>query len=224
MPFQAYIIMKRSDIPEGVLNASRRLPPRRSSYIKSLQRPVEFGVRPLVGLSKLPLIGVKDGVVTVSEDVHGIPGWLLANVDTGTGPLTRTELGVLMGELAARIGVDTDTPSQSLDVDSCNDHLSFGTWTPDLCLELIQVLAGRPFVLPKGTSLGTTAAFANPGIGFDGPNAGLYLSGDVRMSALEPGGELRELSSPEWSYRDQQGAAITIYTAEGFAITPDDIP
>lgn len=124
MPSNAVLIMKRTDIPAGVLNATRRIWPRRSSYVKSYENPIEFGVLTTKGTTSAPT--VVSGVIV--ENCEGLIPWILTNVSAGrsaTGTITVVEQASLLDGETFTID-DGTNPAVVFEYDVAGDGVGGG--------------------------------------------------------------------------------------------------
>ena len=118
-------------------------------------------------------------------------------------------MGLLNYDAVASAGV--------LDLAAINGALAAGTITSDQVSEVLDILAGRNFVLEAGATVATGGVWASGSGAFDDDEIGfrrIYNTGYLRISFAE--GRLSILVDD--SYNDD-GAAVAVYNNDGTLYT-----
>ena len=224
---QMFLIMRRTDIPDGVLqvvdlwpNTSSKnyiYPPGlgQTGYIHNIQ----------VGPYDAANVGAAP-TFTVSVDTSGVAAYLLGNINTtgaGDAPFTGTEAFTAMAGLvsAALAGTVLDLAA----VDAVLAGVVAGTsltggGSTGVLSELLSVMAGRQWTIPAGTDLAAagTKLAAVQGAFVAGTYKALYDIGRFKVSNLN--GNISLLKSASFTYDNAlgvptAGSAIAVYDETG---------
>lgn len=219
---QVFLIMRRTDIPDGVLQVLDLWP---NTSSKNYIYPPSLGQTGYVKNISAPLVDGSVGAAptfTVSQDVEGLAAYLLGNIDTGAGaggaPFTGAEADTAAASLVAiaQAGTVLDTAA----VDGALGAVVAGTTlsgggSSGVLTELLAVMAGRPYGIAAGTDLAAAGAKIAGQIGefVEGEYRQLYDIGNFLVSNLN--GNLSLMKSANFEYDGTMGAAVTVYSATG---------
>lgn len=213
---QVFLVMRRTDIPEGVLQQVDLFP-------NTSQRNFPYTVAGQTGyVQNIPApsvaAGVDDGAPATTADISGLAAYLIGNVDAGGGdPLTGAQADTSAANIIARVrnldgGGDPDPLKLELaDVDAAivAGTLTGGGSSGDL-QELLSVLAGNQYVIPAGTALTGTA---RQGDFVEGTYRPLYDADYFLVS--NHNGNLSLLKSNDFVYDGTASSALVVYGADG---------
>lgn len=218
---QVFLIMLRTDIPDGVLQVVDLWPNTSSkNYI------YDPGLGQTGYVHNIP-DAAADGSVgagptfTVSADVTGVSAYLLGNVNTTAGagaPFTGAEADAATTALVAIAQAGTVLDAAAVDAVLAGvvagTSLAGGGSTGVLS-ELLAVMAGRGYQVDAGTDLavaGTKTAARN-GDFVAGTYKQLYDIGRFLVSNLN--GNVSLMRDASFTYDDTTGAAVTVYAEDG---------
>lgn len=198
-----------------------------TSVITAQQALGNLDVTPVDGAGTVALtndnqnIPVADQNNTDNASTLGGAGAITAFVGaTASVPLSVAQASTDATDVLTLLAYDDGaTDSSDLDLASVNGAITTGSLTFSQHADLMQVLAGRPFVLEADEDLGA-ADFEGGGEFSDDP-AGIrdiYETGALRLSFSQ--GRLSTLADSEFSYEvpgtgDVSGAALTVYADDG---------
>jgi len=222
-----YICMKRTDIPDGVLqitdlqpNVSQRNaaidPPGQTKYIN----------RRATG-STLAALSANE---TVAE-YTGLAAYLLDHVIGGTTGVTLTVARcntaaaaiLLLCDQNASANITLAVINGLLAVGDANTELNTGGSNGTLN-DVLKIVAGAEYVLPSGSLVGGLAAGANLGAFTDGQYRNTYDTGAFQISFGE--GQLATFCSPTFEYGTRPAnvaanpsEALVCYASDGTLYT-----
>jgi hypothetical protein len=112
--------------------------------------------------------------------------------------------------------IDELAAGNALTLAAINAALTTGSVLAEQVSEILDILAGRHWVVPAGSTVETGGAFV-PGTGAFAddvvPFRRLYLTGAFRMSWAE--GRLSKMRSADFTYGGTTGAAVVAYADDG---------
>lgn len=210
-----YIVVARDDIPDGVLffpDLSPRTSKRPESATLSPVPQTKYGRLPR---RSTPRVASSGGVITLLGDARGLEAWFLANVDDGGGAsLTPAE--------AVQNAQDVlDLRGSAMTLSAVNGALTTGSISAGQLPELLDLMAGRDFLLPAGTQIEAAGSLdVDPEVGaeggprfVEGSYRNLYQHGALTLSARA--GRLSRMASSDFVYRGVAGAAVVLYRDDG---------
>jgi len=219
---EVYLIMRRTDIPDGVLQVLDLWPNTSSKnyiYPPGLGQTGYIHNIPAPEITGLTAAGPP---VVALADLTGLAAYLIGNIDTGAGaggaPFTDAEADTAAAGLVAiaQAGTVLDTAA----VDGVLGGVVAGTTlsgggSTGVLTELLAVMAGQGYLIPNGSELSDGAgAFAGRvGDFVEGVYKQLYDIGQFLVSNLN--GNVSLLKSANFTYDDTMGAAVTVYDAAG---------
>lgn len=219
---EVFLIMRRTDIPDGVLQVVDLYP---NTSSKNYIYPPGLGQTGYVMNIPADLVDGSVGAAptfTVSADVSGLGAYLLGNIDTGAGaggaPFTGAEADAAAAALVAIAQAGTVLDAAAVDAVLggvvAGTTLSGGGSTGVLT-ELLSVMAGAGYEIEAGTDLavGGVKVAAQQGAFLEGVYKQLYDIGQFLVSNLN--GNVSLLKSANFTYDDVTGAAVTVYSATG---------
>lgn len=221
---EVYVVMRRTDIPEGTLqmldlwpNTSQRnavlTPPRgQTGYVRNIP---------------LPLIAssVSAGPpVLATAELHGVASYLVGNIDTGAGaggaPFTGAEADLAADglRLIAQAGTVLDLAAVNAVLAGvvAGTTLTAGGSTGTLA-GLLATMAGRDWVIPTGSALSDGAGAFAGSVGAAEATitefTQLYNTGYFLISNGQ--GMIHRMKRADFTYRGVQGPAVVVYSAAG---------
>lgn len=218
---EVFLIMRRTDIPDGVLQVVDLWP---NTSSKNYIYPPGLGQTGYV--HNIP-DALADGSVggaptfTVSAEVTGVAAYLLGTINTTAGagaPFTGAEADAAAAGLVAiaQAGTVLDLAA----VDAVLAGVVAGTsltggGSAGVLTELLAAMAGYVWSIPAGTDLAAAGVkLAGQQGGFvDGTYRQLYDIGHFKCSNLN--GNVSLLKSADFTYDDMTGAAVTVYAEDG---------
>ena len=224
---EVYLVMRRADIPDGVLQVVDLWP---NTSSKNYIYPPGLGQTGYI--HNIP-VAEADGSVgagptfTVSADVTGVSAYLLGNIDTGAGaggaPFTGLEAdtaAAILRVIAQGGGVlDAAAVDGALGAVVAGTTLS-GGGSLGVLTELLAVMAGHLWEIAAGTDLavGGVKIPAQIGAFVEGVYTHIYDIGQFKCSNLN--GNVSLLKSANFTYDNAlgvptMGAAVTVYAADG---------
>lgn len=219
---QVFLIMRRADIPDGVLQVVDLWP---NTSSKNYVYPPGLGQTGYVHNIPAPVVAgsvVAGPPVAAVADLTGLAAYLIGNIDTGAGAGGAVFTGVQADTAAASI-VAIAQAGTALDAAAVNAALGAvvvgttlsGGGSTGVLSELLSVLAGASYVIPAGTDISDGAGdFAGRVGSFQsGVYKQLYDTGAFMCSNLN--GNVSLLKSASFSYDGTAGAAVTAYAADG---------
>lgn len=219
---EVYLIMRRTDIPDGTLQVVDLWP---NTSSKNYIYPPGLGQTGYIhNIPNEPLTGsVNAGPpVTATVELRGLAAYLIGNIDTGGAaggaPFTAAEADTAAAGLVAI--AQAGTPLDAAAVDGvlagvvAGTSLSGGGSTGTLA-DLLSAMAGNVWSIPAGSALSDGAGnFAGQvGSFVEGAYKQLYDIGHFLVSNLN--GNISLMKDPSFTYDDTAGAAITVYSATG---------
>lgn len=222
---ETYLIMRRTDIPDGVLQVLDLYP---NTSSKNYIYPPGLGqtgyVHNIPNQAATTLVG-GGPTFTLSATVSGVSAYLLGNIDTGAGaggaPFSGAEADTAAGALIAiaQSGGLLDSGA----VDGVLGGVVLGTTlsgggSSGVLSELLATLAGNVWSIPAGTDLASGGVKVPGQLG--GFVAGMYTQlydvGHFLVSNLN--GNISLMKSAGFEYGGVQGAAVTVYSASGLVL------
>ncbi len=217
MPF---IVMRRADIPEASLQVLD-LKPNTSNKNSVLE--------PGLGETKyiLPRPAVQDvatsgaGPILTSAEYAGLAAYLIDHVEDSSGTAITAAVAnaaaLAITAIPATAGVLTLAAVNAALVAAgatVGTGLETGNSTGSL-VELIDILAGRVYVLPAGSQVEDAANNFDPVVAgsFQTPARYVNLTGDLLISIGE--GNLYRMMLPTFLYLDVSGPAVVVYADDG---------
>jgi hypothetical protein len=222
-----YIVMRRSDIPEGTIQYEDLRP--NTSQKNSIYEPGlgQTGyVRP-VATSSTVVTSVVIGEVTTLNNNQGLGCYLLDTVEDSSGTaILAAEANATATALILR--VTSGLKVELADVDAAlitagataGTGLTAGASTGTLA-EVLEQLMGAVYELPYGSLVQTGGVFVPTRLGSFAPDITIrriYDTGFLHISAGE--GKLSKYLSSSFTYLDTSGAAVVIYTDTGTLFVP----
>ena len=221
---EVYLVMRRADIPQGVLQVVDLWP--NTSSRNYIYTP---GLGQTGYVRNIPFTAI-DGDVTVvapftaSVDLTGLSAYLIGNIDTtaavGSAPFTGAEADAAAAGLIAIAQAGT-----VLDLAAVNGvlggvvagtTLSGGGSTGGLGT-LLPTMAGRDWIIPAGSELSDGGGLFAGTVGNAEANiteyTQLYDIGQFKCSNLN--GNVSLLKSANFMYDETAGAAVTVYADDG---------
>lgn len=213
-----YICMRRSDIPNGVLQVLDLWP-------NSSNRNVAYDP---AGQSKY-LRGVEnDTVVLISNATHaeytGLTAYLLDVIANGTSgnALTVAEAAEMATAIIERVRAGSAVTASDVNTildDVVTDTSIDADGSIGSLAEILEILAGGHYVLSAGTAADSSDTFK-------GTQAGSFASGTYRAtydgaplrSSLATG-TLSHLADSMFSYAETEGAAVVVYDDDGSVLS-----
>jgi hypothetical protein len=223
---QVFLIMRRTDIPDGVLQVVDLWPNTSSRNYIYDPKPGQTGY-----IHNIP-DATADGSVgggatfTTSANLTGVSAYLLGNVNTTAGagaPFTGAEADTAAAALVAIAQAGTVLDLAAVDAALAavvaGTSLTGGGSTGVLA-ELLGVMAGNGYQVDSGTDLaaGGVKTAARNGDFVTGTYTQLYDIGRFKVSNLN--GNVSLLKSATFTYDNALGvptaaAAVTVYAADG---------
>jgi hypothetical protein len=219
---QVFIVMRRTDIPDGVLqqvdlkpNTSNR------NYIYTPGEGQTGYIRNIQALSIASRVAAGPPV-SATADLTGLAAYLIGNIDTtaapGSAPFTGAQADTAATGIAAIAQAGTALTLAAVNAVLAGvvagTTLTAGGSTGDLG-DLLSALAGREYLIPSGT------AISNGG-GFFAGQVGDFVTGTYRRLRDNDGfivsntyGNLSKMKSANFTYADVTGAAVTVYDVTG---------
>lgn len=227
---QVFLIMRRTDIPDGVLQVVDLWP---NTSSKNYIYPPGLGQTGYVHNIPAPSIAADVAAgppVAATADLAGVAAYLIGNIDTGAGAGGAVFSGAEADAAAAGIVALAQTaPAGSpLTLAAVNGVLGgvvAGTTltaggSTGVLTELLGVLAGNVYLIPAGTNIsdGGGAFAGRVGDFVEGTYKQLYDTGQFLVSNLN--GNVSLLKDPDFTYDNPMGvpttgAAVTVYAADG---------
>lgn len=220
-----YILMRRTDIPNGVLqvddlkpNDSQRNytldPPGQSGYVRNI--PVNNTVATAQpGGGGTPIVTVRD--------YCGLAAYLIDNVeDSGGAAITAAEANTASAAIIARVQAGLAVTLADVDAAlvaagaTAGTGLEAGASTGSLA-ELLGLLMGAKYDLPGGSVVDTTGAAFNP------VRQGAFASAPTVKTILATGafnisngaGDLFNYKQATFTYNNTAGAALLVLADDG---------
>jgi hypothetical protein len=219
---EVFLIMRRPDIPDGVLQVVDLWPNTSSKnyiYPPGLGQTGYVHNIPFVDITGLTTAGPP---VVADADLTGVAAYLIGNIDTGAGaggaPFTDAQAvqaaGLLRVIAEAGTALDASAVNATLATVVAGTSLSGGGSTGVLS-ELLAVMAGQGYLIPAGSELsdGGGAFAGRVGDFVEGVYKQLYDIGHFKCSNLN--GNISLMKSSNFEYDGTMGAAVTVYAADG---------
>jgi hypothetical protein len=223
MAYKAYICRIRTDMDSAGLQITDLKP--NTSQRSLIYEPV--GQSGYVG-SRVTneTVGALATNATTAE-YAGLAAYLIDNVINATGTVTVT---VTIANAAAQDIIDildagTDLGATEINAALVTGGAGAGTTintggSTGSVIEVLQILSGRTYTLPSGSTVGALTAGAQLGsfssLATDGMRE-LYLTGALQVSCGD--GVLSKLALTAYSYGGTTGAALAVYDYQGTALT-----
>jgi hypothetical protein len=219
---EVYLIMRRTDIPDGVLQVVDLWP---NTSSKNYIYPPGLGQTGYVhNIPDDPIDGLLDlgPPVTATADLTGLSAYLLGNIDPSAAPSSPVLTGADADAMAAGLVAiaQAGTVLDLAAVDAVLGGVVAGTTltgggSTGTLTDLLAVMAGGLWTIPAGTEVSDGAgAFAGQvGSLAEGTYKQLYDIGHFLCSNLN--GNVSLLKSANFDYDGTMGAAVTVYSATG---------
>lgn len=219
MPF---LVMRRSDIPEGVLQYVDLWPNTSSrNYVLTPGLGQTGYVRPRPTNSTLVGNIAAGPPVVATNEVTGLSAYLIGNIDTGAGagdpPFTAAQADAAAAAIIARAvagsslslaDVNTILAAQ-VALTTLNADGSTGTLA-----DVLAILAGAVYTIPAGTELSDGGGnFVARSGAFVGSVRTILDTGRLHVSLLN--GNLSLMTDATFTYEGTAGAAIVVYDDAG---------
>jgi len=218
---QVFLIMRRTDIPDGELQVVDLWP---NTSSKNYIYPPGLGqtgyVHNIPDAAATGLVGAGP-TFTTSANLTGISAYLLGNINTTAGagaPFTGAEADAATAGLVAIAQAGTVLDLAAVDAVLAGvvagTSLTGGGSTGVLS-ELLGVMAGNVYQIDAGTDLAAAGVktAARNGDFVAGTYKQLYDIGQFLCSNLN--GNVSLLKSANFTYLDTTGAAVTVYAEDG---------
>lgn len=219
---QVFLIMRRTDIPDGVLQVVDLWP---NTSQKNAIYPPGLGQTGYIHNIPDPSIAafVDPGPpVTATADLTGVAAYLIGNIDPGAAPGAAPFTGAQADTAAAGIVAiaEAGTVLTLAAVNAVLAGVVAGTTltaggSTGVLTELLAVLAGNGYLISSGTAISDLAGLFAGRVGafVDGFYKQLYGTGRFFVSNLN--GNVSLLKSANFSYDGTTGAAVTVYSETG---------
>jgi len=218
MPF---IIMRRSDIPNGVLQVDD-LKPNDSQRNYTLDPPGQSGyVRNIPANETVVTVGA--GPILILRDVCGLAGYLIDNVEDSAGTaITAAVANTASAAIIVRAQAALTVQTADVDAELVAAGAGAGTGltagnSTGLLVELLSLLSGAVYDLPAGSEVETAANLFNatrmgsfvttPGVKFVRQTGAFNVSNGA--------GDLFRYKQANFEYAGVLGPAITVYSNTG---------
>lgn len=219
---QVFLIMRRTDIPDGVLQVVDLWP---NTSSKNYIYPPGLGQTGYIHNIPDPAIVANVAIgppVTATADLTGLAAYLIGNIDTTAAPVSPVFTGAEADTAAASIVAiaQAGTVLTLAAVDAALAAVVAGTsltggGSTGVLDELLSVLAGGGYLIASGTAIsdgagdfaGRVGAFAT------GVYKQLYDVGQFKVSNLN--GNVSLLKDAGFDYDGVTGAAVTVYADDG---------
>lgn len=221
MPF---LVMRRADIPDGVLQQVDLWPNTSSRNYVRTPKPGQTGYirnRP-TNTTLVGNVALGPPVVATAE-LTGLSAYLIGNIDTGAGP-GDPPFTAAQADAAAAAILAAATAGTALTLTAVNALLAAQVAGTELnaqgstgvLSELLGILAGRVYTIANGTALSDGAgnfvarsgSFTN-----DAEYRQIYETGRFLVSNLN--GNLSLMKGSSFTYLGTAGAAIVVYDDSG---------
>lgn len=219
---QVFLIMRRTDIPDGELQVVDLWPNTSSkNYVYDPGLGQTGYVHNIPDPSIAAAVGVDPGV-TVATDITGVAAYLVGNIDTGAAPGGAPFTGAEADAAAAGLVAiaEAGTVLDLAAVDAVLAGVVAGTsltggGSTGVLTELLSVMAGAVYQVDAGTELAAAGVKipAQQGAFVEGTYRALYDIGRFKVSNLN--GNVSLLKDPNFTYLDVAGAAVTVYAEDG---------
>jgi len=219
---EVFLIMRRTDIPDGVLQVVDLWP---NTSSKNYIYPPGLGQTGYIHNILAPAITGLTAAgppVVATADLTGLAAYLIGNIDTGAGaggaPFTDAEADAAAAGLVAIAQAGTVLDAAAVDAVLAGvvagTSLSGGGSTGTL-VDLLAAMAGHVWLIPAGSELsdGGGAFAGQVGSFVEGTYKQLYDIGHFLVSNLN--GNVSLLKDASFDYDGTMGAAITVYSATG---------
>ena len=219
-----YVIMRRTDIPNGVLqvvdlkpNTSQR------SFIYDPGDGQSGYVRNIPNSDTVATVAPVAAVLT-TRDYCGLAAYLLDNVEDSSGAaITAAVANTTAAALIAVAQAGTDLTLAVVDSELVAAGATAGTGletgsSTGLFSELMSLLQGSKYLLPGGSTVDTDGSTFNPTRqgSFTELTRTYYQTGAFNISNQE--GKLADLKDAMFFYNNAAGAAVSVYDDDGIAI------
>lgn len=221
MPF---LVMRRADIPDGVLQQVDLWPNTSSRNYVLTPGSGQTGYvrnRP----ANTSLVGSVDAgpPVVATAELSGLAAYLIGNIDTGAGP-GDAPFTAAQASAAATAIYAAATAGTALTLAAVNAILAAQVAATELnaqgstgvLTEVLGIIAGRVYTIAAGSALSDGGGLFDGRVGSftdAGEFRQIYDTGRFRLSVLN--GNLSLMKSASFTYEGTAGAAITIYDDAG---------
>jgi len=210
-----YIAMRRTDIPNGVLQVLDLVP--NTSLRNQIYDPI--GQTKYINRFSTDTLSALAANATVAE-FSGLAAYLIDHVTDDVANVTITV--TVANAAAALITLDLNNGT-ALTLGQINAQLIAGgagagttltgTGSNGAVTDILQILAGGQYVLPAGSVVGGLAAAAALGSFTSGVYLPTYDTGALQISLGS--GQLAVFTSATFEYLGTAGAALVVYTDAG---------
>jgi len=219
---EVFLIMRRADIPDGVLQVVDLWP--NTSSKNYIYQP---GLGQTGYIHNIPAPAIAASVaagppVAATADLTGLAAYLIGNLDTTagvggavyTGAQADAAAAALVAIAQAGTVLDAAAVDAILAVFVAGTSLSGGGSTGVLS-ELLSVMAGNGYMIEAGTEISDGGGLFAGRVGdfVEGVYKQLYDIGQFKCSNLN--GNVSLLKSATFTYDETTGAAVTVYSATG---------
>lgn len=219
---QVFLIMRRTDIPDGVLQVVDLWP---NTSSKNYIYPPGLGQTGYI--HNIPDAAATGSVgpgpaFPMTSTVRGVAAYLLGNIDTGAAPAGAPFTGAEADAAAAGL-VAIAQAGTVLDLAAVDAVLAgvvggtslTGGGSTGVLSELLSAMAGNVWEITAGTELGAGGAKIAAQIGgfVEGTYKQLYDIGRFLVSNLN--GNVSLMRDADFTYDDTTGAAVTVYAEDG---------
>jgi len=224
---EVFLIMRRTDIPDGVLQVVDLWP---NTSSKNYIYPPGLGQTGYI--HNIPMLPIAGGVaagppVAATANLTGVGAYLIGNIDTtagaGSPPFTGAQADTAAAGLSAI--AQAGTVLNIAAVDAVLAGVVAGTslaggGSTGVLTELLSVMAGAGYQIDSGTALSDGAGnfAARSGAFVPGVYKQLYDTGHFLCSSWN--GNISLMESANFEYDGAAGAAITTYSATGNLVVP----
>lgn len=210
-----YIAMRRTDIPNGVLQVLDLVP--NTSLRNQIYDPI--GQTKYINRFTTSTLAALSANATVAE-YSGLAAYLIDHVTDAVSGVTITVTVANATAVAIEALLDAGSAVTVVAVDAALIAAGAGAGTglatapsDGAIADILQILAGGQYVLPAGSVVGNLAAPAGLGSFTSGVYLPTYDTGAFQISLGS--GQLSVFTSSAFDYLGTTGAALAVYNDDG---------
>ena len=213
-----YIAMRRTDIPNGVLQVLDLVP--NTSLRNQIYDPIgqtkyinRFSTDTVAALSANATVAEYSGLAAYLLD-HVTDGVTAVTITVGVANATANAITALLNAGSAVTVAAVDNALVANGVANAGAGTGLATAPSDGAIaDILQILAGGQYVLPAGSVVGNLAAPAGLGSFVSGVYLPTYDTGAFQISLGS--GQLSVFTSSSFDYLGTTGAALAVYNDDG---------
>lgn len=213
-----YIAMRRTDIPNGVLQVLDLVP--NTSLRNQIYDPIgqtkyinRFSTDTVAALSANATVAEYSGLAAYLLD-HVTDGVTAVTITVGVANATAAAIEALLDAGSAVTVAAVDNALVANGVANAGAGTGLATAPSDGAIaDILQILAGGQYVLPAGSVVGNLAAPAALGSFTSGVYLPTYDTGAFQISLGS--GQLSVFTSSAFDYLGTTGAALAVYNDDG---------